>query len=126
MGKIQFGLRPGCSANVIEPALPEGVPAAGTSPAEPGSLTAPGEVDVAVAPPLPLVLLLQAARAVTLATARASPPMRFLPNVVINPLPSRTIRIIGPSRGHQLVARLSQFAGDPLRTITGRFVAVSP
>jgi hypothetical protein len=38
-----------------------------------------------VALPLLLLLLLQAARAVMPATARASPPMRFVPNLVIAP-----------------------------------------
>src|SRR5580704_4982322 len=81
-GSIQFGVAPGCSANEIEPALPEGVPAAGITPTEPGSRSPPGELEVGVALPL-LLVLLQAARAVTPATARASPPMRLLPNLVI-------------------------------------------
>src|SRR5580700_6843009 len=82
-GRIQFGAAPGGSAYVIEPAVPLGVPAAGIIPTEPGCAT-----DVEVAPPLQ-----EAARAVTLAIARASPPMRLVPNLMI--APPRYIRI-GP------------------------------
>src|SRR5579863_1051870 len=92
MGKIQLGAVPGCSANEIEPTWPDGVPADGISPTEPGCDTPWGELDVGVALPLLLLLLLQAARAVTLATARASPPMRFLPDVIIMPASSRRTR----------------------------------
>ena len=63
-----------------------GVPAAGIIPTEPGCVT-----DVEVALPL-----WQEARAVTLATARASPPMRLVPNLMIAPPHPRHIRS-GPS-----------------------------
>ncbi len=68
-----------------ELAVPLGVPAAGICPIAPGWTTAPGVVGELVALPLLLLLLLQAARAVMLATARASPPMRLVPNLVIAP-----------------------------------------
>ncbi len=102
---------------MIVPAVPLGVPAAGIAPIEPGCVTAPGVVVVVLL--LLLLLLLQAARAVMLATARASPPMRFVPNLVIAPPSLRCSRhwsVLGSSACRP---SLSQFAGDPLRTVAG-------
>jgi hypothetical protein len=70
-GKIQFGVAPGCMAQVIVPAF--FVPLAdaiGTAPIPPGTVTVPGVV--VVVDVLLLLLLLQAARAVRLATATAT------------------------------------------------------
>jgi hypothetical protein len=79
IGRIQFGPLPGASAEVNVAAWPEGVPAAGISPIPPGTLVAPGVTEAEL-------LLLQAARAVTLATARASAPMYlFFAKIVIAP-----------------------------------------
>ena len=97
--------------------MPLGVPAAGIEPIEPGCVTAPGVVVVVLL--LLLLLLLQAARAVRVATARASPPMRFFPDLVIAPPSPRCSRhwsVLGSSACRP---SLSQFAGDPLRTVAG-------
>jgi hypothetical protein len=98
---------------VIEPAVPLGVPAAGIAPIEPGWVVSPGGAVGVVVPlvVLLLVLLLQAARAVTLATARASTPMRLVPNLVIAPPSLRCSRhwsVLGSSACRP---SLSQFAG---------------
>ena len=66
-----------------------------------------------------LLLLLQAAMAVMPATARASAPIRFVPNLVIAPPSSRCSRhwsVLGSSACRPSI---SQFAGDPLRTVAG-------
>jgi hypothetical protein len=84
IGRIQLGASAARYPYVKVAALPVGVPAPGIPPIEPGWVVTPG-VALEVGLALPLPLLLQAARAVTLATARASPAMLFLPNVVIVP-----------------------------------------
>ena len=71
-GKIQFGVAPGAIAQVIVPAFfvpPAG--ATGIDPMPPGTLTTLELL--LLLPPLLLPLLLQAASAVMLATARATP-----------------------------------------------------
>ena len=70
-GKIQFGVAPGCIPQVIVPALilPPGA-ASGMDPMPPGTVTL---LAVLLPPPLLEPLLLQAASAVRLATARATP-----------------------------------------------------
>jgi hypothetical protein len=69
-GKIQFGAVPGCNAQVIVPAFFGPLAdASGTEPIAPGTVTEPGLTVVVVA----LWLLLQAASAVRLASATATP-----------------------------------------------------
>src|SRR5579859_7146413 len=87
IGRIQLGALPARYPYVIEPAVPDGVPAAGIPPIEPGSVVTPGVVlvFVGVVLLLLLLLLLHAARAVIPATARASPPMYLVPNLVTGP-----------------------------------------
>ena len=77
IGRIQLGALDARYPYVIEPAVPEGVPAAGIAPIEPACVVTPGVVVVELL--LLLLLLLHAARAVTPATARASPPRRLVP-----------------------------------------------
>ncbi len=89
-GKIQFGEVPGCMAQVIVPAFPEGVPAAGTEPIAPATLVTPFWL---LPPLLLLLLLLQAASAVMLATAMAIPPMVLVRNFIIAPPSSRCSRL---------------------------------
>jgi hypothetical protein len=110
IGRIQFGPLPGASAEVNVAAWPEGVPAAGISPIPPGTLVAPGVTEAE------LLLLLQAARAVTLATARASAPMYlFFAKIVIGPsLAALLTPMIRPGV-ISLSPSFSQFAGEPLR-----------
>jgi hypothetical protein len=68
--KIQFGVAPGCMAQVIVPAFLGPLDdASGTEPSPPGTVTVPGLVTVVVG--LPLVL--QAASPARLATAMATP-----------------------------------------------------
>jgi hypothetical protein len=83
-GKIQFGVAPGCIAQVIVPAF--FVPLAdaiGTLPIPPGTVANPGVVVVDVL--LLLLLLLQAASAVMVATATSSPPAALLRCLIIGP-----------------------------------------
>src|SRR5579859_2654891 len=85
-GMIQFGVAPGAIAQVIVPAFFLAPAAAiGMDPMPPGTLTT-------LEPPLPLLpppplepLLLQAASAVTLATARARPATFLLRNIICPP-----------------------------------------
>ncbi len=94
-GKIQFGAKPGPSAQVIVPAFCVPLAAAGTEPIAPGTVTAPEEVL-----PDELLLLLQAASAVMLATAMAIPPIVLLRNLIIGPpsLPCpRLLSVLGSS-----------------------------
>src|ERR1035437_4163228 len=119
-GRIQFGEAPGCSAQVIVPACSVPDTAAGTDPIAPGTVTAPPVVPVD--PLLLLLLLLQAASAVMLATARASPPILLLRIFIIGPPSSRCSRfwsVLGSSGCRPSL----WFAGDPLRTVAGRWVA---
>ena len=94
------------------PTFPLGVPAAGICPIEPGCVTAPGRVGVFVELLL-LPLLLQAARAVMLATARARTPICLFRSLVLAPFLALWRRpcVLGSSAA----VLLSQFAGDPLR-----------
>ena len=86
IGRIQVGAEFGGSAIVIVPACCVPVAMAGTLPNCPCRPTLPEpDVLVLVGLPLLLLLLLQAASAVMLATARASAPMLFFPNVFIAP-----------------------------------------
>src|ERR1700685_3236636 len=113
IGRIPLGALDAKYPNVIEPAVPEGVPAAGIAPIEPACVVTPGGVVVELL--LLLLLLLHAARAVIPATARASPLMRLVPNLVIAPPSLRRSRhwsVLGSSACRP---SLSQFAGDPLR-----------
>jgi hypothetical protein len=89
-GKIQFGAVLGAIAQVIDPAFWAAVDSAGTEPIPPGTVMLPLEV----LPPaeLELELLLQAASAVMLATARAIPPIALLRNLIIGPPSSRCSR----------------------------------
>src|SRR5579862_8284581 len=85
-GRIQFGVAPGCIAQVIVPAC--FVPlddASGTEPIPPGTVTEPGVVVVVPLLLLLLLLLLQAASAVMVATATSSPPAALLRNLIIGP-----------------------------------------
>src|ERR1700730_9456308 len=97
IGRIQFGAAPGGSANVIGPAVPLGVPAAGIIPPEPGCVT---DVEAAL-PPWQgggaARRRWQPARAVPLATARPGQPMRLVPKLMIAP-PSFTVRPRRPAR----------------------------
>ena len=90
-GRIQFGAVPGSIAQVIVPALifsPVG--AIGTDPIPPGTVTLPA---VLLPPLLELLLLLQAASAVMLATARASPAIVLLRSLIIGPPSWRCSRV---------------------------------
>ena len=85
-GRIQFGVAPGCIAQVIVPAC--FVPlddASGTEPIPPGTVTEPGVVVVVLLLLLLLLLLLQAESAVMVATATSSPPAALLRNLIIGP-----------------------------------------
>src|SRR5579859_1522751 len=86
-GKIQFGVAPGCIAQVIVPAFFVPLAAAsGTEPIPPGTVTEPGVVLLFVVPLLLLLLLLlQAVSAVMMATATSSPPAILLRNLIIGP-----------------------------------------
>ena len=109
---IQLGASAARYPYVMEPAWPEAAPAAGMPPMEPGWVVCPGEaVEVGLALPLPL--LLQAARAVTLAIARASPPMRFLLNITAPHFLRRSRMRVG-SEVIRVAPFVSQVAGDPL------------
>src|SRR6266700_2921675 len=98
-GKIQLGVAEGCIDQVIVPAFfvpPEA--ASGTDPIPPGTVTLPA----LVLPPLPLLepLLLQAASAVMLATARATPAtLVLLRYFIIGPpsVRSRLRSVLGSS-----------------------------
>src|SRR5712664_1579432 len=81
-GMIQSGVAPGCIPQVIVPALilPPGA-ASGTDPIPPGTVT----LVAVVLPPLLEPLLLQAASAVMLATARARPATFLLRDFIIGP-----------------------------------------
>src|SRR5712672_901311 len=83
-GKIQLGVAPGCIPQVIVPALtfaPAG--ATGIDPIPPGTVTL---LAVLLPPPLLEPLLLQAASAVMLATARARPAtVSLLRNLITGP-----------------------------------------
>src|SRR5271156_3274659 len=122
---IQFGTAPGTIAYVIVPAVPLAVPAAGIAPMEPGCVTSPGVV-VVVLEPLPLLLvLLQAARAVTLATARARRPMCFFPNLVLAPF----LALLAPSVGTGIISLPSFSRGSPVihcAPAAGHWVAIPP
>jgi hypothetical protein len=91
-GKIQLGAVPGSSAQVIVPAFFVPLDAAsGTEPIEPGTLTA---LPFELLDPPPLPLLLQAARAVTLATVTASPAIALLLRSFIGPPSLRSLRLV--------------------------------
>src|SRR5579872_1345178 len=127
IGRIQLGALPARYPYVMLPAVPDAVPAAGIPPIEPGSVVTPGVVLVFVGVLLLLLLLLHAARAVMPATARASPPMYLVPNLVTAPPSLRRSRhwsVLGSSACRP---SLSQFAGDPLRhRLGGHWVAILP
>src|SRR5579871_1142797 len=129
IGRIQLGASAARYPNVMLLGVPDGVPAAGIAPIEPGCVVTPGEVLVFVGLVLLLLLLLllHAARAVMPATARASPPMYLLPNLVIAPPSLRHSQhwsVLGSSACRP---SLSQFAGDPLRhRLGGHWVAILP
>src|SRR5437867_12759501 len=97
-GKIQLGVAPGDIPQVIVPALtlaPAG--ATGTDPIPPGTVTL---LAVLLPPPLLEPLLLQAASAVRLATARATPAtLVLLRYFVIGPpsVRSRLRSVLGSS-----------------------------
>src|ERR1039458_8139389 len=121
-GRIQVGEVPGAIAQVTVPAFWVPVASAGTVPIPPGTDTAPPWVLVDPPPPLLLLLLLQAASAVMLATARTSPPILLLRIFIIGPPSSRCSRfwsVLGSSGCRPSL----WFAGDPLRTVAGRWVA---
>jgi hypothetical protein len=91
-GKIQFGVAPGAIAQVIVPALtfsPEG--ATGTDPMPPGTVTLP--VLLLSPPPLLEPPLVQAASAIMLAIARASPATFLLLRNFVGPPLSRHSRL---------------------------------
>ena len=118
---IQFGTAPGTIAYVIVPAVPLGVPAAGIAPMEPGCVTSPGVVVVV----LELLLLgpLQAARAVTLATAKARTPMCFFSNLVLAPF----LALLAPSVRTGIISLPSFSRGSPVihcATAAGHWVAI--
>src|SRR5580693_3129867 len=113
IGRIQLGALDARYPYVIEPAVPEGVPAAGIPPIEPACVVTPGVVVVELL--LLLLLLLHAARAVIPATARASAPMRLVPDRVIAPPSLRCSRLWSVLGSSACRPSLSQFAGDPLR-----------
>src|ERR1700744_3494224 len=95
-GRIQLGAVPGSRAQVMVPAFlvpPEA--AVGTEPIAPGTLTEPPLFEL-LDPPLPL--LLQAARAVTLARVTASPAISFLLRSLIGPPSLRVLRLVSVLR----------------------------
>ncbi len=90
-GKIQVGVAPGCMPQVMVPALILAPAAAtGIDPIPPGTVTLP---EVVLPPPPLLPLLLQAASAVRLATARATPATLVLLRNIICPPSSRCSRL---------------------------------
>src|SRR5580658_7334095 len=94
---------------------------------EPGCVVSPaGAVGEVLALPLLPLLLLQAARAVRPAAARASALMRFFPNLVIAPPSSRSSRYWSVLGSSACRPSLSQFAGDPLRHRHGGTGSQSP
>jgi hypothetical protein len=80
-------------------------------PMEPGWVVCPGGAAVEVGLALPL--LLQAARAVTPAIARASPPRRFLLSITAPHFLRRSRMWVG-SEVIRVAPFVSQVAGDPL------------
>jgi hypothetical protein len=114
-GRIQLGVAPGCSAQVIVPACSVPVAWAGTDPIAPGGVTAP----LALVPELLwLLLLLQAASAVMLATATAIPPIALLRNLIIGPPSShcsRLLSVLGSSacRPSEVVSPVIRYAPSP-------------
>jgi len=120
-GKIQFGEAPGGIAQLTVPAFWVPVACAGTDPIAPGGVTAPPWV--LVDPPLVVLLLLQAASAVMLATPRTSAPMLLLRIFIIGPPSSRCSRFWSVLGSSGCRPSLLCFAGDPLRTVAGRWVA---
>src|SRR5450755_2458030 len=122
-GRIQVGEKPGPIAQVTVPAFWVPVASAGTVPSPPGTDTAPPWVLVDPPPLLLLLLLLQAASAVMLATARTSPPILLLRIFIIGPPSSRCSRFWSVLGSSGCRPSLLCFAGDPLRTVAGRWVA---
>ena len=115
-GKIQFGAVLGAMAQVIVPAFWGPVACCGTDPIPPATLTTPGEE--LFDPLLPLLLLLQAASAVMLATATAIPPIALLRNFIIAPPSSpcsRLLSVLGSSacRPSEVVSPVIRYAPSP-------------
>jgi hypothetical protein len=114
-GKIQFGAVLGAMAQVIVPAFWVPVASCGTDPIPPATLTTPG---AELFDELPLLLLLQAASAVMLATATAIPPIALVRNLIIGPPSShcsRLLSVLGSSacRPSEVVSPVIRYAPSP-------------